>query len=177
MIDANDYSKALYELAQEEGRQEAILEQMRTVRALFQQEPDYVTLLDTPALSKEQRIGLLDASFQSLDPYLLNFLKILCEKHGIRQYAACADGYEAYYDKAHDILRATAITAAPMTQMQTDALKRKLEHMTKKTVVLRNVIDPDVLGGVTLRFGGLQFDGSLQSRLDELRQALKSAIV
>lgn len=177
MINTNDYSRALYELAQETGTEGTILEEIRLVCSVFAANPDYVSLLDTPAMSKEQRISLLDEAFSGLSPYHLNFLKILCEKHGIRQYPACAGGYEELYDQTHGILRATAVTAVAMTDKQCDALTQKLETMTGKTVQLQNTVDPQVLGGVTLRFGGAQLDGSLQSRLEELRQSLKRAIV
>ncbi len=157
--------------------EEIILREMETVCGLFEKNPEYMALLDTPALSKEQRVSLLDETFGSLSAYHLNFLKILCEKHGIKQYAACADGYKTRFDEAHGILRATAITAVAMTENQCSSLTKKLEGMTGKTVYLENVVDPKVLGGVTLRFGGMQLDGSLQSRLDELRQSLMGTIV
>ncbi len=177
MVSVNDYSRALFELAREEGADTAILEETAAVRKLFQENPEYMSLLDTPSLPMEQRLGLLDESLSDLHVYHLNFLKILCEKHGIRQYTACAEGYEKLYDEAHGILRATAITATQMSAAQMTALRGKLEKMTGKTVNLTNVKDPKVLGGVTLRFEGQQLDSSLQSRLDELRSRLTESIV
>lgn len=177
MINTTDYSRALYELAQETGAEDTILEEMKTVCHIFAENPAYVALLDTPAVAKAQRLSLLDESFSTLSPYHLNFLKILCEKQGTRQYPACAGGYEDLYDQAHGILRATAITAVKMSQAQVETLTKKLQTMTGKTVQLQNNVDPEILGGVTLRFGGVQLDGSLQSRLEELRQSLKRAIV
>ena len=49
--------------------------------------------------------------------------------------------------------------------------------MTNQTVFLTNVVDPRVLGGVTLRFAEVQLDGSLQARLEDLRQSLAAATV
>lgn len=177
MVCVNDYSRALFELAREEGADAAILDEMATVRQLFQENPEYVILLDTPALPMEQRLQLLDESLSCLHVYHLNFLKLLCEKHGLRQYDACVGGYERLYDEAHGILRATAITAIQMSDTQIAALKAKLETMTGKTVALTNVKDPNVLGGVSLRFQGQQLDSSLQSRLEELRSRLMDSIV
>ena len=177
MINVNDYGRALYELAQEQGVQDTILKETQQVSAILQQTPDYVTLLDTPALSKEQRLSLVERAFGALLPYHLNFLKILCEKHAIKQYTACAQEYAALYDRAHHILRANAITAIPMSDKQCDTLTRKLTELTGKKVILTNTLDPHVLGGVTLRFDGVQFDGSLQSRLEDLHRKLAGVIV
>ena len=177
MVNANDYGRALYELAREQNAQDEILEQMRDVRAILEKTPEYVRLLDTPALPMEQRLSLLDEAFGSLNPWHLNFLKILCEKHAIKQYDACAQCFSELHDEARHILRATALTAVAMTDKQVEALTRKLETITGKRVVLTNKVDPQVLGGVTLRFGGVQLDGSLQSRLEDLRRSLAGEIV
>ena len=85
--------------------------------------------------------------------------------------------YGQLYEQAHGILRATAMTAVAMSKGQQAALAKKLEAMTGKTVKLTNVVDARVLGGVTLRFAGVQLDGRLQARLDALRQSLAAATV
>ena len=97
---------------------------MARVRTILEGQPGYCRLLDSPALPREQRLLLLEQAFSSLSPYHLNFLKILCEKHAVHQYAACAQVYGQLYDQAHQILRATAITAVGMTKAQQDALVR-----------------------------------------------------
>lgn len=177
MIRAADYGRALFELARQEHREGEIGEEMAGVRAILEQQPAYARLLDSPALPKEQRLALLEEAFSGLSLYHLNFLKILCEKHAVNQYAACAQIYGQLYDQAHGILRATAITAIAMSKAQQAALTKKLAAMTGKRVELSNVVDSRVLGGVTLRFGGVQLDGSLQARLDALRQSLAAATV
>ena len=177
MIVASDYAQALYELAEEQSVTEGMLEEVKSVQQILGTHPEYSILLDSPAVPKPQRLQLLDESFGSLYPVHLNFLKILCEKSAVKQYKDCATGFADLYNRAHGILQATAITATAMTDVQKLALTGKLEGMTGKSVALENVVDPSVLGGVTLRFGGIQVDGSLKARLDELRQRLTNAIV
>ena len=76
-----------------------------------------------------------------------------------------------------NILRATAITARPMEERQKEALRRKLSELTGKQVCLETQIDADLIGGIRLRYEGVQLDGSLRSRLDALRRNLADAIV
>lgn len=177
MINETDYGRALFELAREQQADKAVLEELAAVRRILEQEPRYAELLDSPALPKEQRLSLLEKAFGGLSQYHLNFLKILCEKHAVKQYAGCARVYGDLYDEAHQILRATAITAVPMTQAQLSALTDKLRAMTGKTVVVKNTVDARVVGGVQLRLGGIQLDGSIRSRLEDLRRSLAGVIV
>ena len=112
-----------------------------------------------------------------MQPLLLNFLCLLCEKRAYYQFPACADAFDACYDEAHNLLRATAITAVPMQERQKNALREKLAHITGKTVLLTNRTDPALVGGITLRYGGVQLDDSIRARLDKLRRSLSETIV
>lgn len=177
MIDTAGYGKALFELTAENGTDTQVREELQTVRAAFQAQPDYVTLLDTPAVATEEKLALLREAFGAMDSMVLNFLCLLCEKRACHRFSACADVYDICYDEAHNLLRATAITAVKMQERQCEALKAKLESITGKTVILTNRIDETLIGGMTLRYGGVQLDDSIRSRLDKLRRSLSDTIV
>lgn len=177
MIDAAGYGKALFELARENGTQERIYEELELVCKVMEGNPPYVTLLDTPAVSTEEKLSLVKEAFGSVEPMLLNFLSILCEKRSVHLLSACAGEYNKRYDEARNILRATAITAVSMTPRQQAALKAKLMRLTGKTVILENQTDEKLIGGITLRYGGEQLDDSIRHRLDELHRSLSDTIV
>ena len=174
MIDTKEYAKALFLLAEERGAMQTILSDLREAVAAVAEAPDYVALLDSPALSREEKDALIDEAFASLDEDLCSFLKILSAKHAFYTLSRTADAYEALCDEAMGIIRAEAITAVPLSEAQAERLKARLEEETKKTVILSNTIDPSLLGGVKLRYLGKQLDGSLKNRLDAIRRTLQS---
>lgn len=177
MIDAQGYGKALFELAQENQNAAQVRSELQLVLDVLQKNPDYITLMDTPAISTKEKCALLHTAFGALDAMLGNFLSILCEKRSFYRLKACAQAYFAAYDEAYDILRATAITAVAMDRQQRNALTKKLAQLTGKKVELTNRVDPSVLGGVTLRYAGVQIDDSIQARLQALRRSLTETIV
>jgi len=78
---AKEYGAGLYQLAAEENASAQILDQMRTLRGCFKEQPQFLRLLSNMALSKEERVGIIDTAFRGqVHPYMLNFLKILCER-------------------------------------------------------------------------------------------------
>ena len=174
MIDTKEYAKALFLLAEEKGAMQNILSDLKEAVAALAETPDYVVLLDSPSLSREEKDTLIDGAFASLDTDLCSFLKILSAKHALYTLSRTLDAYEALCDEAMGIIRAEAITAAPLSEAQADKLKARLEAETKKTVILSNTIDPSLLGGVKLRYLGKQLDGSLKNRLDTIRKTLQS---
>ena len=177
MINASEYGKAFFMLAEEEKITEEILEQLSGTDKILCENPEYCKVLDTPAISTNEKPRLIDAAFSGCHIYVSNFLKMLCEKRAISQFSECVKAYKESYDDSRNIMRATAITARPMSQRQINALSLKLEGITGKNVVVENLVDEKLIGGVTLRYGGKQLDGSVRSRLDELGKRLSQTIV
>ena len=172
------YGQALYDLAQSENLSEQILKELDVLRHSFSQEPDFVKLLSTPALTKQERCDILDQSFRGkVQPYLLNFLKILTEKGYIRHFSHCCDAYRDQYNRDHGILPVTAVTAVPLTDAQQKRLKSKLENITGKTVELYSRIDPSCLGGMRLDYDGKRVDDTVAHRLDAVRTLLKNTVL
>lgn len=170
---AKAYGGALYALAQEEKREDAILSQLTEVCALLRENPDYVRLLESRNVPKTERVSLLDAAFGGqVDAYLLNFMKILCERGAFGQLDACAKAYADAYDEAHGILPATAVTAKPLSEEQKQRLTEALEHRTGKTVRLSTRVDETLMGGMRVEMQGMTLDNTVASRMDRLRRAL-----
>ena len=65
-------------------------------------------------------------------------------------------------------------TAVDLTDEQRRRLAEALSRATGRTVDLKAVVDPSVIGGVVARVGDEVFDGSIASRLQDAKQALGS---
>ena len=173
---AKMYGGSLYDLAAEEGLETRILGELDEVQQLLKQNPDYLRLLSTPSIPKKERCGLLDEALRDqVHLYVLNFLKILCEKGTLRELSGCARAYRVRYNQAHGILEATATTAVAMTEQQAKSLHEKLEKLTGKTIDLKTKVDAKVLGGIRLDIEGTELDGTVRSRLAGLRSSIAAA--
>ena len=177
MTGAYEYARALFMISEEEHCSDKMRADVEIARDSFLKNPDYSRLLDTPALPKDERLRLIDEAFSSLNPSLVNLIKILSEMRLSYIFPKLAEEYFALYDESRGILRAEAVTATALTDSEKNALTRKLSAMTGKTVVLSNTVDASILGGVKLRYGGIQLDGSVKQRLDKFESALKSTVV
>ncbi len=177
MIDANEYGKALFLITEEDRTSDKIISDVQTAERVLISNPDYVRLLDSPALSKEERVELVGKAFSGLDSSLCNLLKILTEKRSIHLFPRVAKTYYALYDESRGILRVEAVTAIPMSEGQAAAIKAKLTRSLGKTIVLNCTVDPSILGGVKLRYDDVQLDGSVKTRLDKFEDALKNTVI
>lgn len=174
---AKIYGEALYELARSEELDGQLLPQLRGAAELLTGAPEYQYILSSPAISKAERTGLLDQAFSGqVHPYVLNFMKILCEAGAIRLLPGCLRSYERRYDQDHNILKARAVTAVEMTQEQQEALRQKLSAVTGKTIRLTCWTDPDCLGGVRVEMDGQRLDGTVRRHLEDMNDLLSKAV-
>lgn len=168
-----EYGEALYELCNEENCAQETGEQLDMVRALFRDEPRYAGILQNPALPRQERLGMLDEAFRdSVHPYLLNFLKLLCERSALEALPGCAERFHALYNEDRGLLPVTATSAVALTEAQKQALAEKLSKLTGKTVLLENRVDESLMGGVKVNYDGKELDGSVAGRLEALRRIL-----
>ena len=175
---ARMYGGSLYDLAAEEGLETRILEELDAVADILKQDPEYLHLLSIPSIPNKERCALLDEAFRGkVHLYVLNFVKILCEKGTLRELPGCARAFRVKYNQAHGILEATAVTAVPMSADQTARLHEKLEAVTGKTIDLRTKVDAAVLGGIRLDIEGTELDGTVKNRLASLRRSIAGITV
>ena len=82
---ARVYGGSLYDLAAEEKLDGQIMEQMIAVRQIFRENPGYLKLLGEPAIPENERLKMIEEAFGGqAERYLVNFLKLLCERKILR---------------------------------------------------------------------------------------------
>ena len=177
MTDAREYGKALFLLAKEIGAEEKVAEDVSTLLSVLKNDTEYLKLLDNPSLSKEERVKIADGAFSSLNEYLVNMVKIMTEKRLAHAIPSALDGFSLSYDEDRGIERVEAVSAIALEERQINALKIKLEKLTGKQIIIKNTVDPSILGGMKLRYMGVQLDGSVKTRLDGFEKSLKNLVI
>lgn len=177
MVDAKEYGKALFMLAEEDGDTEKIKVEVEIVVEVLKANPTYPAMLDTPALSKEERLAAIDDSFGALNYKIINLVKIMAEKRCAYLLASAMTGFSEEYDKSRGIERVEAVTSVPMSDEQIARLEAKLGEKTGKTIIVRNTVDQTILGGMKIRYMGVQLDGSVKTRLDGFKKTLGEIVL
>lgn len=168
-----EYGGALFALAKEENLLDEVADGLRIALTEIRENPGYLKLVENPAVKKDERLALLDRAFRGgVHPYVLNFLKILCERGILSSLPGCCDEYRDSLYEVRGILPVTAWTAAELDEEQKQALTKKLEQTTGKQVLLTCRTDASLLGGVRLTYAGRELDGTVKGRLDKLRELL-----
>lgn len=171
---SREYAEALFALAAEIDQTKAYLEALDTAAALLVDNPEYVELLACPAVSKDERDGLLAQTFgQILPEQVLSFIQLLCAHGRIRSLTDCIAEYRLLYQTAVAMSTAEVTSAVPLTEDEKKRLSETLSARFGRTVTLVCTVDESLLGGMVVRVDGKVLDGSLRSRLHAVKEVMK----
>ena len=165
------YAKSLLDLAQEKGNTEALYKDMLFFRNTVTQSRPLLLMLKNPIVRAEKKNAVLKSVFASrVDPVTMAFFQIIAKKNREPIMDAIADEFISQYDRLKGIDRATVITTVPLTDTLREKFKAMVMQTSKgKSVELNEKIDSKLIGGYILRVGDQQIDGSIRSKLNELR--------
>ncbi len=170
---SREYGEGLYFLCVEENLAAEALEELTALKGLFHENPDFCRLVSNHALSKQERVQILDNALRGqVHIYVLNFLKILCERGIIGEFDGCVEAFRTFYNRDNRVVEAVATTSVPLDDVRRAQLVEKLCAMSGKQVQLIEKVDPAVMGGVLLEMEGKRYDNTLRHRLSQMRQVL-----
>ena len=150
---ARVYGGSLYELARRRHPEEEIPSRDEGDPSLFRKTRSIRDFYQSLRFREKSGIGLIDAAFgrSGAEPYLVNFIKLLCEKNLLREFGGCQEAFQRRYYAAHNIAEAVVTSAASLSEGTGRASEEKLEKMSGKTVVMELKTDPSVLAGVRVK--------------------------
>ena len=179
MIDiiANRYAEALFELSEEENITKEIYNELNNVVDILKNNKDLDNVLKSPLVAKSEKVQLIETLFNTkINNNLKNFLKILVEKGRISSLKSIELTFKELLNDKHNIIEGTVISAIPLTDEKVKELEEKLSKKYNKNVTLENKVDESILGGVLVRLGNTQIDGSVKTRLDNIKDQLSQVM-
>ena len=172
---AQVYSRALFEVAKEQGKLDVIKQQLEEFTDALVQNRELAIFFFSPYFSSEEKKQGLERALVDADPAFLNFLEVLIENHRMPVIYRARTQYEALWEAENRLLPVEVTSAITLDPATVDELGRKIREQTGQNVELTSTIDPDILGGIVLRVGNSILDASIRNRLQQLRREVAKA--
>jgi F-type H+-transporting ATPase subunit delta len=167
------YAAALLTVAEAEGVEQRVEDELFKLARAFEGSDDLRSTLTDPSIPVERRAGvveeLLGKRAHPLTTAMASFIVGAGRAHDL---PAIVDDFVAKAAERRAEAVAEVRTAFPLDGGQQARLADALGHATGKKVTVKVIIDPTVLGGIVARVGDTVIDGSVRSRLEQLREAL-----
>lgn len=170
----NRYGKALFELAIEEQQQDAVYQELLTLRAIYQALPELGNVLTDRRLDLHQKRKIMDDLVQGYDGIVKNFLEIVYQYNRMDDMPLIIDAYEKRYDESKGLVLGMVTTAIALSEEQKEKLSTKIAAMLGyQRASLTEIVDPTILGGVRVEANHQVIDGTIKSQLDYLQKKIR----
>ncbi|WP_409296075.1 F0F1 ATP synthase subunit delta [Peribacillus sp. SCS-26] len=170
---AQRYAAALFQVAKEQNQLSQVEEELRTVRTVFSQNSGLQSFLSHPKITSEQKGQLIQTAFGGLSQSVLNTLMLLMDRHRQDIISEVADDFINLAYEERGEAEAKVYSVRPLTDEERGAIGASFAaKVGKRSLIIENIIDRSLLGGVKIRIGNRIFDGSVSGKLNRLEKQL-----
>jgi F-type H+-transporting ATPase subunit delta len=173
---AERYASALFDLADERRILDEVAANLRELRAMLQASGDFLRLIRSPVLSRDQQakaIGIV-AEHAGLSPLVRDFLAVVARNRRLFAVPAMIEAFLAKLAARRGEVTAEVFAAQPLSEAQLAALNEQLRRTIGSRVSVDVRVDPGLIGGLVVKLGSRMVDGSIKSKLQRLQLAMKS---
>ncbi len=167
------YAAAMFEVARAEGHLAHVEDDLFRFARTFEASDDLRSALTDPGLPVERRVAvveeLMGGKALATSAALVGMV-VAAGRAG--ELPAVVDAFVARAAAARSREVAEVRSALPLDDGQLERLAAALGRATGKTVEVKVVVDPSVMGGLVARVGDTVIDGTVRHRLNQLKEQL-----
>ncbi|MBP3039904.1 F0F1 ATP synthase subunit delta [Bacillaceae bacterium Marseille-Q3522] len=172
---AKRYALALFRLAKEHQLLDQIEEELKIVKEVIEEHTELKIVLQSPNLSIAEKKAIVNDAFASMHLFVRNTISLLLDRHRENYLSGVAEQFISLVNEEKGIAVAKVYTVKPLTEAEKAAFSAVFAaKVGKSSLLIENIIDSNILGGVKLRIGNRIFDGSLSGKLKRLERKLLS---
>lgn len=141
---------------------------------LFENNSDLQTVFGNPAITHVNKEKVLNSLIAKMGPSrtTANFLHVLLQNGRLADLGEIYDRFLAVLDERSGIVSAEITSARELPAHERTEFEKNLERITGKKVNIAYAINKDIIGGVVTRIGSTVYDGSVRTKLENLKEQL-----
>ena len=157
---ADRYAQALFEVGEETQTTSELYQELSELVDIFNENKDLYNFLKSPLIGREDKKNV----------------KLVIDKDRISAIENMKESYKSLLNDKNNILEGTAITAVELSEKEIKDLEKNLSIKYNKNVTLNNIVDETILGGVLVKLGNEEIDGTVRTRLSKMKNQLSQVI-
>jgi F-type H+-transporting ATPase subunit delta len=172
---AEVYSRALFEVAKEQGKLDEVREQLGQFADAVAEQRDLQVFFFSPYFSAEEKKEGLSKTVEGADEIVMNTLQLLIDKHRMPALFRIRRQLDKLWEEENRLLPVQLTSAIKLDEGTVKQVRDAIAEQTDRRIDLKTHVDPDILGGIVLRVGNSILDASIRNRLEQLRRQVARA--
>lgn len=170
---SKEYGTAMFMLACEKNLKEEYASALEEINIAFEENPEYPIFLASLSIPLSEKLNAIEEVFSEKVPTdVVSYVQLLCEKGRIKFFGDSVKEYRKLFDESKRVSKAKVISATELLENEKEALKKKLEKVNNTSVEMEYFVDESLIGGVVVEIDGRIMDGSLRSRLHDIKEVI-----
>ncbi len=166
------YAEALYSLKRDSNSLEKTQEEIRELKKVFLENPDFIVILDSSYKTIEEKIEIIDKTLVGVDEEIKNLLKVIIRNHRARYIIEIFDGFISLVNEHRGVIEGLVYSTEKLSDEQLEKLNLAISKVEKRPTELRNIIDPNLIGGVKVVINDHIYDGSIKHHIENMKNSL-----
>lgn len=167
------YARGLFEIARAEGTLDEVEDELFRFARSFESSDSLRSALTDDMIPAAKRLAIVeDLLGGKATATTTQLISLVVGAGRGRDLPAIIDTLVARASSAKNLEVAEVRTAVPLSADQQARLAAALANATGRQVNLKVVVDPAVIGGVVATVGDTVIDGSVRTRIDQLKSRL-----
>ncbi len=171
------YGNALFELALEENKIDALYEEVQALIKLLNENIDLIKILEHPRIDKDEKKKIVEETFSNrVSDDITGLMVMVVEKEHIGDIINIFNYFIKLVKKQKNIGVASVISAIDLSDSQKVAIEQKLIETTSyDTMEIEYSVDKSLIGGLVIRIEDRVVDSSIKTKLDKLSKTLSKS--
>jgi F-type H+-transporting ATPase subunit delta len=172
---AERYATALFELAKDTGALDAVEADLKRFAGLVEESADLKRLVRSPVFSADEQLRAISAVLDraEIGGVVGNFIKVVAQNRRLFAVADMITAFGRLLARHRGEVSAEVTSAEPLSEAHLGDLKAALKATLGKDVALETHVDSSLIGGLIVRVGSRMIDGSIATKLNSLKLAMK----
>ena len=169
---AGTYAEALYQAAADKGAVADVSADLTILGEALGGDSDVARALQNPQVESRVKKAAVAGLAGSVSPLTVNLLQVLIDRGRLDDLTPISASFAERVADAEGRIAVEVTSAIPLPQDLRAQVAARIEQQTGKTPEITERVDPEIIGGLVLRVGGVVTDASVRGRLDGLRRSI-----
>lgn len=167
-----EFAESLFQRTHEADKSSELVTQAILIRDSLNDEDiqDFLRSHQVPEVSKTAT--LTRAFADKVDPILMNFLNIMVDNHYEEHIDPVLSEYIDIVNRHQRTLDVKIVSAIPLREDQVERITQAVKDKTKRKLRVETEVEPGVIAGFYVLMDGKIFDGTLETQLYNIHDAM-----
>ncbi|MFW5888839.1 MAG: ATP synthase F1 subunit delta [Bacillota bacterium] len=165
---AKQYAIALFSLAKEDNQTEKVYKKYNEfLDSIDDKVWDFFL---NPKFSDYNKHKIIEAIFEI--KLIINFFKTLIDNKRFDLIKDINHAYKELLNESLEILEIDVFTQSALSEENKEKLRNKFNKKFDKIIIINEVINPHIVGGIRIEYQGKVLDQTINSSLEKLKSSL-----